>query len=380
MMEGRMISVAVIAAGGRSQGVMERLLADSGNRVVIRSVYDPDRAVVQTALARWKTPDAKVCSSMAEAVGTPGVEWVMVFSPNVFHKEAIVAAFRAGKHVFSEKPLATTLEDCKEIYDAYLASGCLFATGFVLRYSPVYRKAKELLDSGILGKLLSVDATENLAPAHGGYIMQNWRRLTANAGPHLLEKCCHDLDMLNYLIGSLPSKTAGFGGLDCFIPENESLFRKYPKGTYDSWEDPHRTPESPFTSEKNIKDTQVVIFRYRNGVKVQFQATCCNAIPERRMYFSCTEGTLLLDLCRSELKYCIIGDDSVRTVPFAADGHGGGDNTQTRELYEVMCTGLPPRAGGSEGLESAVVALAADQAINEERVIDLEPVWRSLGR
>ena len=96
---------------------------------------------------------------MKEAVAFPGVEWVMVFSPNAFHGEAILEGFRMGKNVFSEKPLATTLEDCRAVYDAWRASGKLFATGFVLRYSPVYRKAKELLDSGSFGRLLSVDAT-----------------------------------------------------------------------------------------------------------------------------------------------------------------------------------------------------------------------------
>lgn len=380
MFEKKDVRVAVIAAGGRSQGVMERLLRDSERHVRIVSVYDPDPAVVERALARWETPGAARCASMEEAVAFPGVEWVMVFSPNAFHKEAILEGFRMGKNVFSEKPLATTLEDCRAVYDAWRASGKLFATGFVLRYSPVYRKAKELLDSGSFGRLLSVDATENLAPAHGGYIMQNWRRKKSLAGPHLLEKCCHDLDMLNYLIGSLPSKTAGFGGLDCFIPENEPLFRKYPAGTYDSWEDPHRTKESPFSSDKEIRDTHVALFLYRNGVKVQFQATCCNMIPERRMYFSCTEGTIVLDLVRSILSWRRIGEEAESVIRFSADGHGGGDNTQTIELYECMCTGNPPRSGGSEGLESAVVALSADLAMEELRVVDLEETWRALGR
>lgn len=51
-------------------------------------------------------------------------------------------------------------------------------------------------------------ADELLSPSHGGYIMRNWRRFREQSGPHLLEKCCHDIDILNWIVGSLPSKVA----------------------------------------------------------------------------------------------------------------------------------------------------------------------------
>ena len=106
----------------------------------------------------------------------PGVEWAMVFSPNCFHAEQIIASFEAGKHVFTEKPLATSIGDCVRIFEAHRRSGRHFATGFVLRYSPIYRKVKALLDAGTIGRILSIDANENIRPEHGAYIMRNWRR------------------------------------------------------------------------------------------------------------------------------------------------------------------------------------------------------------
>ena len=122
-----------------------------------------------------KIEGAKKCTSSLEAINTPGVEWVMVFSPNVYHKQHVLEAFEAGKHVFSEKPLATTIEDCQAIFDGHQKSGKLFATGFVLRYAPMYRKAKEILESGKLGKVMTIEANENITPSHtaasrgGGY-------------------------------------------------------------------------------------------------------------------------------------------------------------------------------------------------------------------
>ena len=197
MAEEKRIRVAVIGAGNRSRGVVANLLRDSKGGVEIAAAYDPDAAVLKDTLGVWKAEGAIACTSLDQAINAPGVEWVMVFSPNACHKEGILAAFKAGKNVFSEKPLATTIEDCREIYEAHRASGRLFATGFVLRYAPIYRKAKEILSSGMLGKLIAIDGNENIAPYHGGYIMCNWRRLTKMAGPHILEKCCHDLDLIN---------------------------------------------------------------------------------------------------------------------------------------------------------------------------------------
>ena len=109
------IQVAVLGCGSRSSYVVKNLLRDSGGNVNIAAVYDPDPEVVKSALAAWKMPEAISCKSYQEAIDHPGVDWVMVFSPNVYHKEQVVAAFAAGKHVFSEKPLATTIEDCVAI-------------------------------------------------------------------------------------------------------------------------------------------------------------------------------------------------------------------------------------------------------------------------
>jgi predicted dehydrogenase len=377
--KGKTVGVAVIGAGARGHGCTLRLLADSKRRMKVMSVYDPDRAIAQRAVTSWDEPAAKICDTYQEAIKTPGVDWVLVFSPNAFHKDHILAGFKAGKHVFSEKPLATTIKDCQAIYKAHQKSGLLFATGFVLRFAPLYRQAKQILQSGKLGKILSIDANENVRPGHGGYIMANWRRLTKFAGPHILEKCCHDLDLLNWFAESVPSRIAAFGGLDFFIPENKSFEKKYGKEMFAAWPDPHKV-DSPFTSDKDLMDNSVAILEYRNNIRVMFQATMSNVIPERRMYFSCTEGNLVLELYSSMLKYQRLGDKEETVVPFGADGHGGGDAVLWKELFACMDKHSIPKCGGDEGLESAVVALAIDQAIREKKVIDLEPVWKRLNR
>lgn len=373
------INIAIIGAGERGRGVTNNLLKDSDGNVKVVSLFDPDKDVAKTSVEKLGEKDAKICDSYQEAIDTNGVDWVMVFSPNVYHKEHIAYAFKQNKHVFTEKPLAVTVEDCQEIYNTHQQSGKLFATGFVLRYAPLYRKAKEILDSGKLGKILSIDANENIAPAHGGYIMCNWRRLTKYAGPHILEKCCHDIDLLNWFCESIPSKVASFGGLNFFIPENEPFMKKYEAKTFTSWPDPHAV-ESPFTSDKDLKDNQVSILEYRNNIRVMFQATMSNAIPERRMYFSCTEGTMIIELYAGTLKYKCISDKEVTSIELSGDGHGGGDDYIMKELYDTMVNGTAPKCSGDEGLESSVVAITLDKAANAGTTIDLEPIWKKLQR
>lgn len=380
------IGVALIAAGGRS--MITRFLFAGSARIKLAALYDPDRAVAETRRRELGFPEACICGSCQEALAVPGVEWAMVFSPNCFHAEQIIASFEAGKHVFTEKPLATSIGDCVRIFEAHRRSGRHFATGFVLRYSPIYRKVKALLDAGTIGRILSIDANENIRPEHGAYIMRNWRRRRELSGSHILEKCCHDLDLLNWFTGSLPVRAASFAGLDFFTPENECFNTKFkgwgPEGysPFDSpWGgDPHATP-SPFASDKDIIDNQVAILQYRNGVRATFQATLSNAIPERRIYFSGTEGTLIVELYGGTITWKRIDEEASHTYrPSGCDGHGGGDPEIMAGLRDTMLHGTPPACSGNEGLDSAVAAVAIDTAAREERIFNLEPVWKQLNR
>lgn len=91
----------------------------------------------------------------------------------------------------------------------------------------MYRKVKELLDTGTFGRIVNISASENRPSAGGGHSMcadYGWRRFRKMSGPYLLEKSSHDLDLLNWFIGSTPLRTAAFCGTDYFIPENARDF------------------------------------------------------------------------------------------------------------------------------------------------------------
>ena len=374
----KVINIAVIGAGLRSRVVVNALLSCGRENIKIVSIFDPDKERAEALKTTWIQPDAVITDSAEDAVKCDGVDWVMIFSPNAFHREHIEMSFAAGKHVFSEKPLATSIEDCQAINEAHSRSGKFFATGFVLRYSPLYVKVKELLDSGKLGAIMSIEANENIAPGHGGYIMTNWRRLSKLSGPHILEKCCHDLDLIEWFTGSLPGKVMAFADKRFFTAENAFLMEKY-SDVFLSWPDPHRVA-TPFGNDSDMDDMISTVAQFRNGVLVTFNAAMCNVLPERRMRFNCQLGTLEVELYSMRIRYKCLGDEAEQVINFGgSDGHAGGDRIIMQHLLDTMVKEVPPQCSGKEGLCSAVYALSLDKAAHEKAIIDLEPVWESLG-
>lgn len=374
--------LAVIGCGARPTELLKELTRHDHIEVV--GAWQPTIRGTESFCQEWrqlrKSESPQVYASLDELLADKRAEWVMVSSPNVFHAEHIVGAFKAGKHVFAEKPLATTITDAQAVIRAHAETGRIFATGFTLRYSPVYRTAHEIVSSGRIGRIVSIDATENISPSHGAYIMTNWRRHREKAGPHVLEKCVHDLDLLNWITDSLPVRVAAFGGNSMYTRENASLFQNANEA-FTEWPATAESGLDPFTTDKSIEDHMVAILEYESGAKVQFQATMSNPIAERRMYISGTEGTLTLDLVAALLRCRTLTDASETTFDGIGGGvmHGGGDEIMIRALADTMATGTKPAIGAAEAFASTAVGLAIERAWKEGIVFDLRPLWESAG-
>lgn len=372
------INIGLIGCGGMGRSVARKLIT-CDERLKIAAVFDPDQRSVAKASDDFGE-NIQICNRFEDIVEDADIDWVMIASWNSHHCDQVVAAFNAGKHVFCQKPLALNIEDCICMLDAWKASGKLFNIGFTLRYSPHYRKLKELIDAGGIGDVISFEFNETLDFNHGGYIMGDWRRLRENAGPHVLEKCCHDIDIAQWLIGSRAIRVASFGGLDFFKPQNAKLSEKIGlnhngKKAYSTWD--CLVGLDPFKSDKDIIDNQVAIIEYENGVRATFHTNCNAAIPERRMYILGSEGTIRADVIAGTIEIKRIGfETKLETHQLGArGGHGGGDLILANELADSMLTHKIPSVGLIEGLESAVTCFAIDQAMNSGTVVDVKPYW-----
>jgi predicted dehydrogenase len=212
--------------------------------------------------------------------------------------------------------------------------------------------------------------------------MGGWRRLREHAGTHLLEKCCHDMDIALWLADSLPVRVASFGGLNFFRPENVGHTRRDEQGreVHTTWN--HVDLVNPFTAEKDIVDNQVVILEYANGVRASFHANCSSGIPERRICLIGTEGALRADALSGIIEVQRISSNpemqrfDTNVAGGHPGGHAGGDEVLVESLHNSMRTGAAPLVGVEEGIKSAVVCFAIDEAMDTGKVVDLRPIWK----
>ena len=377
------IGFAAVGVGGRLTYLVKDLLESHGEAVELKALCDNSPEALR--LARDKLAfEGSTTVDAQEAIDAPGVDWVLIGSRNDLHADHCIKAFNAGKHVFCEKPLATSIDDCIAIQAAHRRAGTRLAMGFVLRYLPLFRELHREVEAGTLGRIISMEANETLHPGHGGYIMRNWRRLRRYSGPHVLEKGCHDMDLIQWLLDSLPARVAAFGGLDIYVPENRELAMQIATDAGDpdlwtswkTWED-----LDPFTSDKDIDDNLVAILEFRNGTRVTWHQNACDELRPRGMHICGLKATADLDLRKNELTVRRIGakeDLDINIDREGRGGHGGTDGLIIDDLVRCMTTGTEPAISAMAGVTSAITCLAIDEARRTGKIVDLEPYWQRL--
>ena len=140
----------------------------------------------------------KIYTDFNEAINDPDVNAVVVTTPGQFHKGPVLAAIKAGKPVFSEKPLANTAADGKEIVEAEMAGGKhLVQVGFMRRYDPSYADAKAQIDAGHIGKPYLVKAT-GLDPEA---LVESCIKFSKTSGGIFIDAASHDIDLMRWFLG-----------------------------------------------------------------------------------------------------------------------------------------------------------------------------------
>ncbi len=269
----------------------------------------------------------------------PAVSWVLIGSTNDHHREQAVAALSAGKHVFCEKPVGISIDDCAAVAAAHGRGDRRFVVGFVLRYAPLYRHIVDLVRGGGIGRLVSLEFNETLDFNHGGFIMADWRRHTARSGGHLLEKCSHDVDVVNWIVDAPCARVASFGGLAFFTPDHAGRLAALGpdaagRPAYARLGRGRRRPTRS-RADKDVVDHQVAILEYANGVRASFHTNLNSGLPERRLVLLGTEGAIRADLNHGVIEHRRIGHDTPTdgTDQRATAGlHGGGDGPMVAEL------------------------------------------------
>lgn len=381
--------IGVLGYGRRIQHVINNVRDLAPDEVKVEAFYD--RSPKANARVKAANSSIRACGSVDELVGMKELDWVFVGSFNAAHAEHSLAAINAGKHVFCEKPLATTKQDCLNVLAARRAhADQAFAVGFVLRYSKFYRTIKKWIDEGRLGELISMEFNETLAPHHGAAMHGNWRRATKWAGPMILEKCCHDIDIMHWLTGSRPSRVASFGGLRFFKPEHASKnelypvgekgFRYYDRGLATGFAVGDEENVSPFSDDKDSIDNQVAIMQLENGANVSFHYCMHSAQLERRFYMCGMLGTIRADVLTGAIEYTPVGWKSETEVvrPIIGNGHGGAEGPMANDILACMRDGTPMPTNAEDGVTASFTCFGIEEARHEGKVVDMNSYWKEL--
>ncbi len=145
-----------------------------------------------------------------------------VCTPDRLHYKPTIRALEMDYNIFLEKPIAPTLEQCQHIEKLAKEKNRLVQIGHVLRFTTFFKKVKEIVDSGEIGRILHYEHSENVSAIwHFGHsFVRGWYKNAADSNPVILAKSCHDLDLIHWIIGDYATEVVSTGDLTFYTPEN----------------------------------------------------------------------------------------------------------------------------------------------------------------
>ncbi len=201
-----MLSGVVIGAGERGTNAYLAALETEPSPARIVAVAEPDPVRRRFFGERFGVDPSARFADFRELLGGPSrADFALVTTPDDLHVEPAVLALERGYHVLLEKPMATDEAACERLVEASEKTGRLLQICHVLRYAPLYQAIKAVIDAGELGKVVTIQHSENVSYWHyaHSYVRGHWRNRNASS-PMILAKSCHDLDLLYWLAGAPP--------------------------------------------------------------------------------------------------------------------------------------------------------------------------------
>ena len=174
----------------------------------LTALCDVDAVRVKAVAAELNVP--YTYTDVTEMVKNPELDAIVIVSPSMYHADHIKLALDAGKHVFCDKPLDTTIEKCKQAERAVEAHpDKVFMLGFMRRFDDSYAEAKHRIENGEIGKVVLVRSyTQDPRTTIEGTL-----KFAPHSGGQFLDMCVHDIDLIRWFTGSNIKKVWGLGGV-----------------------------------------------------------------------------------------------------------------------------------------------------------------------
>lgn len=430
------VDLVLIGAGQRGALAYATYALEHPDQARIVAVAEPDPGRRNRVAEQHDIDDSMCFADWRDLVARGQLaRGAIIATQDQEHVPPAVAALEAGYDVLLEKPMAHTLAGCVELVQTSERTGRILQVCHVLRYSPFWRALHNVLASGRLGEIITVEHRENVAFWHmaHSFVRGNWRNQSLSS-PMILAKCCHDLDILVWNLASPVRRLSSFGSLRHFRSENVGAeiperctdgcpieercpfsaigiyldFRILPpESAFEVQQDmaagrPPRWPLSVLSAENSsearlaalrtgpygrcvyrcdndVVDHQVVSMELEDGASVAMVMHGHSNEEHRSMRYDGTRATLRARFGhRSEITIYEHGANRVEQIPLnpATSGHGGGDHGIMADFIRAVRGETAPMTSARTSLESHLLAFAAEEARVHGVVVDM-PAFRA---
>lgn len=384
------LRVAILGCGGRGVGLGHEIQETKLARVT--ALCDTFDATLQKAHAAF--PNAAITSDLHSLGKRSDVDAIIVATPDDKHVGPALELRPYGKHLLVEKPLAISVEDCDRLVRGYASDrDTVQMVGLCMRYTNLMMRAHELVASGAIGEVLTSHCIDYVSVG-GDYYFHRWMSRKKHVVGLVLQKGCHSLDWISWIINSRPVKVHAFGGLDYYGGEEPAdkvcstcgdfercTERMGALTSYDYVKDAVRAPDfCAFSREVDVCDNSVVNVLYENGAKLSYTEVHFAPDYVREFSFVGTKGRLEVFAPHKgahEL-YLTLRHRPAKliheTVELDAGGHGGGDRAMMVEFVNAINEKRPPLTDFTAGRECAAISLGAERSIETGEVVNIPNV------
>jgi predicted dehydrogenase len=383
------IGVGVIGMGPRGRYLARGLREHPSARVV--ALCDTDPARLRSAAEGLASPGLGEYRTSAELLADRRVDAVVVATHDKAHAAVGLEVLRARKHLFLEKPMAQTIEDCDELIAAWRRAGTVFMVGLELRYCSLAEDMKAILDRGEIGDVRLGYAVDNVSVG-GQYYFHDASRRKEHVVNLVLQKGIHTIDLMNWWIASEPVRVYAEAGLDVFggAEPDDKRCRSCDRASSCPYAMPRelrldyeatavdRDDRCVWAEGVDVEDNTIVTVRYANGAKMTYVE--CHFAPDynRRFTLYGTRGRMdgFYDNEQNfsiDLAFRHTGRRESLRPERRPGGHGGGDPRIRDEFVSRVLAGRPACPGVAGARSSAAIAIAAGIAVDTGSPVPIPP-------
>lgn len=390
-MKGEQIRIGLIGCGHRGIiGFLQSLRQIQRTGHVV-ALCDPNPTRVAFAHRHLGVAACKTYTQVDDFLKHPGLNTVIVATPDSTHRDVVVRAFALGRDVVCEKPMATTLADARAMLEA--RGERRFRMAFNFRYHPVLLQTRELLRRGLAGRILHVDARDVVSWQHGGDYFRRWHARREKSGGLLVHKGTHIFDAINWCLDDRPATVFAKGDKLFYTDDKQrgercrdceakascrfyvDLHRDVPGQAADipdfyrhiyleaEHHDHYVRDTCVFHRDNDICDTHNVSIRYTNGVLCNYSAVFYASYEDRCLAFQGTDARIEVSKRDHQIRIVdTAGKEETMAVPKATGGHGGADVALMQSLFDAESASDSP-ATAEDGYWSLAIAACANDSI-----------------